>query len=157
MLKRLDPPAGVAGLEVEGHAALGGHVTGDLGPPLVARSAGLVFELIDGGALVGDDLVQLGRKLGHAPVGIAFGQHLGPPLAQLLQEIDQPGDLLAVSGAHSRTQEAAQRVVEIATRQEVLGQTGQEVVRIEVDELLGAVPLGVVVAGAHALTYLRPR
>ena len=37
VLQGLDPARQVARLQVEGHAALGGHVVGDLGPALVAR------------------------------------------------------------------------------------------------------------------------
>ena len=96
--------------------------------------------------------------LGHAAVGVALGQHLGAAAAQLLEQVAQPGHLLAVGRAHAAAQQPAQRVVEVAARQQVVGQAGQQVVGVEVGELLGAVPLRVVVAGASpACAYLRPR
>ena len=57
VLERLDSPTGIAGLEVEGHSALGGDVAGDFGAALIARGASFVFELVDGRPLVGHDLV----------------------------------------------------------------------------------------------------
>ena len=101
-------------------------------------------------------------ELGHAAVGVALGQHLGPAAPQLVEHVAQPRHLLAVGVAEAAAQEAAQRVVEVAAGQEVVGEAGQQVVGVEVGELLGAVPFRVVVAGAHGRVllpraYLRPR
>ena len=147
MLQRADAPGRVVGLEVEGHATLGGDVVGHLAPALVARRGGLLDQVVDGGALVLLDLVELAGQLGHAAVGVALGQHLlAAPAPQLVEQVAQPGHLVAVGGAEAAAQEPAERVVEVTARQEVVGEPGQEVVGIEVGELLGAVPLGVVVA-----------
>ncbi len=152
VLQAADAPGRVVGLEVEGHAPLGGHVVGDLLSALVARRVRLLDQLVDGGALVLLDLVELSAQLGHAAVGIALGQHLGAPAPQLLEQVAQAGHLLAVGAAVAAAQQAAQRVVEVAAGQQVVGQAGQEVVGVEVGELLGAVPPGVVeVDAAHGL------
>ena len=56
-----------------------------------------------------------------------------------------PGICSPSARAHARSQQAAQRVVEVAAGQEVVGQARQQVVGVEVGELLGAVPPRVVV------------
>ncbi len=127
--------------------------------------ARLLDEFVDGEALLELNLVELLRELGHASVGIALGQHLGAPAPQLVEHLTQAGDLLAVGIAEAPAQHAAQRVVEVAPGQQVVGEGRQQVVGIEVGELLGAVPFRVVVAGAHVRVlsvasppaYLRPR
>ncbi len=150
VLQAADAPGGVVGLEVECHAPLGGHVVGHLGAALVARVVRvLVHELVDGGALVLLNLVELAGELGHAAVRVALGQHFGPPPPQLVEHVAQARHLLAVGVAEAAAQQAPQRVVEVAPGQEVVGEPGQQVVGIEVGELLGAVPFRVVVAGAH--------
>ena len=128
----------------------------------VARVVRLLDQIVDGGALVLLYLVELAGELGHAAVGVALGQHLGPPAPQLLEHVAQARDLLPVGVAEAAAQETAQRVVEVAAGQEVVGEAGQQVVGVEVGELLGAVPFRIVVAGAHGRVlpagfYLRPR
>ena len=154
MLQGADAPGRVVGLEVEGHAALGGHVVGHLAPAVVSRGAGLLDQVVDGVALVLLDLVELAGQFGHAAVGVALGQHLGGAGAQLVEQVAQPRHLVAVGGAEAAAQEPAQGVVEVTARQQVVGEAGQQVVGVEVGELLGAVPFGVVVLDAHA--PLRP-
>ena len=151
VLQAADAPGRVVGLEVERHAALGGHVVGHLAAPLVARAVRLLHELVDGGALVLLDLVELPRELGHAAVGVALGEHLLAAAAQLVEEVSQAGDLVAVGSVEAAAQETTQRVVEVTAGEEVVGEPRQEVVGVEVGELLGAVPFRVVVAGAHGL------
>ena len=166
MLQAVDAAGGIVGLEVERHATLGGHVVGDLGPALVARVSCLLDQIVDGGALVLLYLVELAGELGHAPVGVALGQHLGAATPQLVEHVAQTRHLLAVGVAEPAPQQAAQRVVEVTVGQQLVGEAGQQVVGIEVRELLGAVPFEVVVAGAHGRAvlsvsvgraYLRPR
>ena len=163
-LERVDAAGRVVGLEVEGHAALGGHVAGDLLAALITRGLGLLDQVVDGGPLVLFDVVELAAQLGQAPVGVALGQHFRPAPAQLLEQVAQTGHLLAVGRLEARAQEAAQRVVEVTAGEQVVGQARQQVVGVEVGELLGAVPLGIVVADAHVCAspfgrdrYLRPR
>ena len=109
----------------------------------------LVDELVDGGALVLLYLVELAAELGHAAVGVALGEHLGPAAAELVEQVPQSRDLVAVGGVEAAAQEAAERVVEVTAGEQVVGQAGEQVVGIEVGELLGAVPFRVVVADAH--------
>ena len=117
VLERADAPGRVVGLEVERHAALGGHVAGDLLAALVARGLGLVEQLVDGRPLVLLDVVELAGQLGHAAVGVALGQHLGPAPPQLVEQVAQPGHLLAVGRLEARPQQAPQSVVEVAAGQ----------------------------------------
>ena len=72
------------------------HVVGDIGPPLVPRGGRLLHQLVDGRPLLRFDLVEAGRDLRHVTVGISLGQELRPAAAQLLDQIPQAGDLLAV-------------------------------------------------------------
>ena len=129
VLERLDATRHVAGLEVQGHAALGGHVAGHLGPPLVPRGAGLLLELVDGGTLVGLNLVELGRQI--RPVG-----RPGRPRpasrpgggAAASSRSRSPGICSPSARTHTRAQESSQCVVEIAPGQQVVRQAGQQVV-----------------------------
>ena len=82
-------------------------------------------------------------------VGVALGQQLGPAPPELLEQVAQAHDLLAVGRAHAAAQQPPQGVVEVAAGQQVVGQAGQQVVGVEVGELLRAVPAPVVVAGGH--------
>ena len=61
VLERADPPRRVVGLEVERHTPLGRDVVGHLAPALVARRAGLLDQVVDGGSLVLFDVVELAR------------------------------------------------------------------------------------------------
>ena len=165
MLQGADAPGRVVGLKVERHAPLGGDVVGHFAPALVARAVRLVDELVDGGPLVLLYLVELPCELRHAAVGIALGQHLGPAAAELVEQVPQARHLVAVAGVEAAAQEPPQRVVEVTTREQVLGEAGEQLVRIEVGEFLGAVPFRVVVAiltgappvSVPAALYLRPR
>ena len=58
VLEALDLARQVLGQEVEGHPPLGGDVGGHLGAALVAGVPGLLLELVDGGALLVDHLVE---------------------------------------------------------------------------------------------------
>ena len=123
----------------------------------------LLDELVDGGPLVLLYLVELAGELGHAAVGVALGQHLGPAAAELVEQVAQSRHLVAVGGVEAAAQEPPERVVEVTAGEEVVGEAGQQVVGVEVGELLGAVPFRVVVADAHRCAslacwlYLRPR
>jgi hypothetical protein len=97
VLQRLDPPGRVAGLEVEGHAPLGGHVVGHLGPPLVARGRASSSTSSSMAARSSARSRRAGPDLGHAAVGVTLGQHVGPAAAQLLEQVAQPRNLLPVA------------------------------------------------------------
>src|SRR6185312_12347334 len=75
-------------------------------------------------------------------------EHLLAAASQLVEEVPQSLDLVAVGGPEPTAQQPPERVVEVTAREQVVGQSGEEVVGIEVGEVLGAVPFRVVVAGA---------
>ena len=149
VLEGADTSGGIVGLKVQGHPPLGGHVVGDLPAPLVARRSSLLEQIVDGRPLVTLDLVELAGQVGHASVGIAFGQHLGTALAELLEQIAQARHVLTVGPVEPPAQEPPQCVVEVPSRQEVVGESGQQLISVEVGEFLRAVPRRVVVSDAH--------
>ncbi len=141
VLEPLDLARQVLGQQVERHPALGRHVGGHLGPALVAGVLGLLLQLVDGGALLVDHLVEgLGDPV-HLGVGAALLQQLLAPLAHALDHLAHAHDPFAVAGPHPAAHEPAQRVVQVAARQQVVGELGQQVVGVEVAPLLGAVPV----------------
>ena len=70
-------------------------------------------------------------------------------LNRMLEQVPQSGHLVAVGSAEPAAKQPAQRVIEVAAGQEVVGEARQQLVGVEVGELLGAVPFRVVVVGAH--------
>ncbi len=134
-------PAGhVVGEEVEGDPALGGHVVGHLLAPLVARDPRLVHQLVDGRPLLGHHLVEGLGHPGQLAVGVAALEELGPPPAEPLEELARAEDPLPALGAHPGAQQPPQGVVEVAAGQHFVGQLGQQVLGVEAESLLGAVP-----------------
>ena len=58
--------------------------------------AHVVDQLVDGGAFVLLYLVELLRELDHAAVGVTLGEHLGAAPSELVEQVAQSGDLVAV-------------------------------------------------------------
>ena len=101
-------------------------------------------EFFDGGALFGQDLLELLGELAMAPPGSPRSSSPPAP-AQLVQQVPQPLDLLAVGRARAPVEHPPQRVVEVAVGQEVVGELGQERVGVVDQRILGPVPPSVVV------------
>ena len=89
-------PARSLGQQVELHPPLGGHLVGDLLTALVPGLAGVGLELFDADALLGQHLLEL---LGHLAVGaaqVAAVELVLPLEPQLVEQVPQALDLLAV-------------------------------------------------------------
>jgi hypothetical protein len=75
-----------------------------------ARRGCVLHQLVDGGPLVGFDLVELRRDLRHPPHPLlrnTLGQQFSPTTAQLLEQVAQPGDLRPIGRAQTRAQQTA--------------------------------------------------
>ena len=99
------------------------------------------------------DLLEL---LGHLAVGTAQVtpvELLLPLEAQLVEQVAQPLDLLAVGGPPPPVEHALQRLVQVAVGQQVVGQLREDGVGVVDERVLGAVPPPVVEPPGHP----RPR
>src|SRR5207249_12208152 len=67
-------------------------------------------------------------------------EHLATPFAQALEHLAHAHETVALAVAHALLEQAAQRRVEVAVVQEVVGDLVEECVRIEVEAALRAVP-----------------
>ena len=123
-------PGQVAGQQVERHPPLGGHLGGDLLATLVPRGPGILLELFDAEALLGHHLLQL---LGYLPVGAAQVTLVELVLtfeAELVEQVPQPLDLVAVRGAPPTVEHPLQRLVHVAVGQQVVGELRQDPVGV---------------------------
>ena len=85
-------------------------------------------------------------------VQVVAVQHLASLLAQLLEDIPQPLHPLAHRVAHPALQQVAQGVLEVAEVHQVIGQPGQDIVRVQGPDLLAAVPFRVAEAESHIVS-----
>ena len=79
-------------------------------------------------------------------------QRLAALLAQLLEDVPQPLHSLAERVAHPALQQVAQGVLEVAEVHQVIGQPGQDIVRVQGPDLLAAVPFRVAEAKTHSVS-----
>ena len=92
----------VVGQQVELHAALGGHLVGDLLAALVARVAGVGLELLDAEALLGAARPASSSAISEkAPPRSPCSSSSSRSQAQLVEELAQSLDLLAVGASAS--------------------------------------------------------
>ena len=115
----------------------------------VARLLGLAVEVVDGRPLGLDDLPQGPGDVVVDAAQVVVGQLLPAPLAQALDQLPQPGQTVAVGVTQPVLEQAAQGGVELAVVEQVVGELGQQVVGVELEALLGAVPPGVAERGGH--------
>ncbi len=130
-----------------------GHLVGDLLAALVTRRAGVGFEPLDAEPLLGQHLLEL---LGDLAVGAAEVTAVELLLAlepQLVEQVAQSLDLLAVRGPPPPVEHALERLVQVAVGQQVVGQLRQDGVGVVGQRLLGPVPPPVVEPPGHP----RPR
>ena len=108
--------------------------------------ARLVDAPVDAFALLVDDLVELARDvLVHAAEVVAV-ELLAPALAQLLEHLAHAADVAALAILEALLHHPAQRGVEIAVVEEVVGHLLEQRVGVEVEPDLGAVPARVLEA-----------
>ena len=143
----------VVGQQVEAQVALRRRVPGRLGSPLVAgalgQPLGFATGVVDGVALLVDDVVEL---VGDLVVDAAEVEAVEPLLAlpaQLLEQLAQALHALAVAVAQALLHHPAQRGVDVAVVQQVVGELLEERVGVELEALLRPVPPGVREPGRH--------
>ena len=146
-------PGEVVGEQVELHAPFGGHLVGHLLSALVIRGQGVGLELLDAGALLGQHLLELLGHLAVRTAEVAPVQLLLPFQAELVEQVAQALDLLAVGGVPPPVEHPLQCLVQVAVGQQVVGQLGEHRVGVVDEGLLGAVPTAVVEPPGHP----RPR
>ena len=150
--RSLTRPARSGGQLLELLAALLRELLEQLLAALVARLLRLVDAAVDAGALLVDDLVEPVRDvLVHAAEVVAV-ELLAPVLAQLLEHLAHALHVAALTVLESLLHHAAQRGVQIAVVEEIVGHLLEQRVGVEVEPDLGAVPAGVSGTGRHAVT-----
>ena len=104
---------------------------------------GLAHGVVDGVALLVDDVVELAGDL---VVDAAEVEAVEPVLALLAQLLEQLADALeavAVAVAQALVHHPAQRRVDVAVVEQLVGQLLEQGVAVELEALLRAVPPGV--------------
>ena len=143
LLEALNLSGQIGRQEVQGHAALGRHLVGDLLAALVARLAGFVDQVVDSPPLLVDDVAQpLGDVL-VGPAEVVAVEHLPPALPEPLEDLPHAGDALAVAVREAPLHEPLEGLVEIAVIEELVRQLVEDVVGVEVEADLGPIPFGV--------------
>ena len=103
-----------------------------LGEPLVQRA---LFEV--------QDLAQLLLDLLHRAAEVELIEALAALLPQLVEQVAQSGRARSVRPAHPALHQVAQRVLQVAEVHQVVGEGLEDVTRLELGDLLAAVPCGV--------------
>ena len=136
-------PGEVGRQHVELEVALGDDLVGDLLAALVAALARLPSELVEALALHVEHLAErLGDLLVHAAEVVAL-ELVAPAPAQPLHEVAHAHDLLVVPVAEALLHHAAQRRVQVAVVEQVVGDLLEHRLGVEVEADLRAVPLRV--------------
>ena len=125
---------------VELHAARLREVVEQFLAPLVARLLRFVDATIDAGALLVDDLVEAVRDVFVHTAEVVAVELFAALLAQLLEHLAHALHVAALPVGEALLHHAAQRGVEIAVVEEVVGHLLEQCVGIEVESDLRAVP-----------------
>ena len=121
---------------------------------LVARLARVVEAAVDAFALLFDDLVEpLGDVLVHAAEVVAV-ELLAAPLAQLLEHLAHALDVAALAVLEALLHHAAQRGVQVAVVEEIVGHLLEQRVGVEIEPDLRAVPPRVLELAHRGHRYL---
>jgi RNA-binding protein YlmH len=107
---------------------------------LVARRPALLLEVVKGTALLVEDLVELVGDVLVSTAEIMLLAFLAPALSDALQQLLKALDVAAVAVRESLLHHAAQRVTDVAVVHEIVLDHRQDVVRVEVETGLSAVP-----------------
>ena len=147
LLQLADLAGEIVGQEVEAHVALGGGLPSRLGAPLVAgaggQSLGLALGVVDGVALLVDDVVELAGDLVVHPTEVEAVEPLLAFAPQLVEQLADAGEALAVPVAQPLVHHPAQRRVDVPVVQQLVGELLEQCVAVELEPLLRAVPPGV--------------
>ncbi len=129
--------------QVQGHASFRGHLVGDLGSALVARLLGLVDQILDSGSFLVDDLPQALGDVLVRPTQVVPVEHLPPTLPESLEDLSHTGDALTVAVLETPLHKALEGLVEVAVVEKLVREFAEDVVGVELETDLGAIPLGV--------------
>ena len=119
------------------------EILDDLLPALVPGEPGLVGPALDPRALLVDDVVQLLGDVVVDAAEVAGVELLAAALAEPLDHVAQAHELLAVAVVEALLEHPAERRVQVAVVEEVVGHLREEGVGVDVEPDLGAVPPGV--------------
>ena len=140
LLQRPDLAGQVRGQQVERRPTLGDDLVGDLLTTLVAGLGCFTSEVLEGLPIEVDHFPQLvGDVVVHAPEVVLL-EPLPPLLAQPLHQLPQALQALAVRALEALLHEPAQRRVDVTVIEQVVGQFAHQLVGVEVEADLGAVP-----------------
>ncbi len=149
--------AGQVGREhVELHVVLGGGGLGQLLAPRVAALPRLADVVVERLALLVDDVAQLLRDVVVDAAEVVLLEQVGTAPPQLLHQLPQPLQPLAVAVPEAALHHAPQGVVEIAVVQQVVGDLGQHAVGVQLEADLRPVPAGVREAASHGARVSPP-
>ena len=147
----------VVGQHVEAEVAIGGAVACRLGASLVATALGCLGGVVDGVALLVDDVVQLVGDLAVDPAEVELVEPFLALLAQLVHQLAQALQTLAVAVAHALLHHPPQRRVDVAVVEQVVGQLVEQGVGVEIESPLRSVPSGVGESRCHERTLQKDR
>ena len=105
--------------------------------------ADLIEAFVERPALQIENLVQLALDVVEDRGEIEAVERLAALLTQALQQVAQPVRSVTVGRTHTALHHAAQRLLQVTEVEQVVGETLQDVVRVEFDDVLRAVPLAV--------------
>ena len=115
----------------------------------VAAVAGLADLVVEGLALLVDDVAQLLRDVVVDATEVVLLEQVGAAPAQLLHQLAQALQPLAVAITEAALHHAAQGVVEVAVVQQVVGDLLQDAVGVQLEADLRPVPAGVREPACH--------
>ena len=160
LLQLADLAGEVVGQEVEAHVAVHRRLACGLGAALVAGALGVLLGLahgvVDGVALLVDDVVELAGDLVVDTAEVEAVEAVLALAAQLLEQLADALQALAVAVAEALVHHPAQGGVDVAVVQQLVGQLLEQRVAVELEPLLGAVPAGVGETRRHPATVPRP-
>ena len=116
---------------------------------------GLAPGVVDGVALLVDDVVELAGDLVVDPAEVEAVEAVLALAAQLLEQLAHALEALAVAVAQALVHHPPQRGVDVAVVEQLVGQLLEQRVAVELEPLLGAVPAGVREARRHPATVSR--
>jgi hypothetical protein len=126
--------------EIESHVALGGHLAGGVGAPLVTTRLRIAHGVLDRVSLLVDDVVELARDLVVDTAEIVTVEPLLTFLPELGEQVAQALQPLAVGAPHTVLHHPTQGGVDVAVIQQLVGELAEQGVGVEIEAALGAVP-----------------
>ncbi|CAI8046942.1 hypothetical protein GBAR_LOCUS25957 [Geodia barretti] len=106
----------------------------------------LVQPVLDAATLGVDNFLQPLLQVVHHRVHVVLLHLLTAPFLQLLHKLPHPRHLLAIPVLHPLPEQVPQRLHDVAVVQDILRQHVHQLVGIDIEDVLGSVPLGVPVS-----------